>query len=76
MQAREAVYEAVKAVFPHHGEQFTDETTADDVSGWDSFTHVQLMFEIESRLGRKIEIRDTYDLENVGALIAYLELNK
>jgi acyl carrier protein len=71
MQAREAVMEALAVVFP--GAPITDDSTAEDVSGWDSFTHVQLMFEIESRLQRKIDIRHTYDLENVGALIAFLE---
>jgi acyl carrier protein len=71
VQAREAVMAALAMVFP--GAPITDDTTAEDVSGWDSFTHVQLMFEIETRLGRKIDIRPTYDLENVGALIAHLE---
>lgn len=71
MQAREAVMEALAVVFP--GAPVTDESTAEDVSGWDSFTHVQLMFEIETRLKRKIDIRQTYDLESVGALIGYLE---
>jgi acyl carrier protein len=73
MQARQAVLEALSAVFPEHAGSFGDETTAEDVSGWDSFSHVQLMFEIETRLGRKVEIRKTYDLENVGALIRLLE---
>ena len=73
MQAREAVMQALTAVFPDYAQPFTDETVAEDVSGWDSFTHVQLMFEIESRLGRKVNIQDTYDIENVGALIRYLE---
>lgn len=73
MQAREAVTEALKVVFPDHRGPMTDETAAEDVSGWDSFTHVQLIFEIESRLGRKIDIHDTYDIEDIGGLIRYLE---
>lgn len=73
MQARQAVLDALAAVFPEHIGSFGDETTAEDVSGWDSFSHVQLMFEIESRLGRKVEIRKTYELDNVGALIRLLE---
>ena len=73
MQPRRAVLDALATVFPDHGGDFDDGTIADDVSGWDSFTHVQLMFEIESRLGRKVDVSKTYDLENVGALIRFLE---
>jgi acyl carrier protein len=73
VQPRQAVLEALASVFPDHGGDFKDDTIADDVSGWDSFTHMQLMFEIESRLGRKVDVSKTYDLENVGALIRFLE---
>lgn len=64
---------ALAQVFPDHTAPFEDETSAEDVSGWDSFTHVQLMFEIESRLKRKIDIGKTYELEDVGSLIRMLE---
>jgi acyl carrier protein len=72
MSVRETVISAIGTVFPHHREPITKATTAEDVLGWDSFTHVQLMFEIERRLSCEIEVSDTYDLPNVGELISYL----
>jgi acyl carrier protein len=68
--------DALKVVFGDHREPITDQTSAEDVSGWDSFSHVQLIFEIERLLGRRVDIGKTYDIENVGALIQFLETPK
>ncbi|WP_376741651.1 acyl carrier protein [Ensifer sesbaniae] len=42
--------------------------TAADVPGWDSFGHVQVMFELEDRLGVKIEPQAALICQTVGEL--------
>ena len=48
------------------------ETTALDVDGWDSVTHVYLMLEIERRFGFKIPDDRVFNMDNVGDLIDLL----
>lgn len=47
----------------------TDETTADDVEGWDSLTHVVLISEIEKHFGIKFSIREMLSWRTVGKMI-------
>lgn len=43
--------------------------TASDVPGWDSLAHVRIMFNVETRLDRAINIDDTYRTVTIGDLI-------
>lgn len=45
------------------------ETTAADVEGWDSLTHVTLIGEVEEEFGFKFMMREIVGLKNVGELI-------
>ena len=45
------------------------ETTASDVEGWDSLTHVTLIGEVEEEFGFKFMMREIVGLKNVGELI-------
>jgi acyl carrier protein len=72
MNVRAEVEAAIRKVFPRYGGAVTDALTAPEVPGWDSFTHVQLMLEIEQRTGREIDIPETYGLTNIGDLIGYV----
>ena len=47
----------------------TDETTADDVPGWDSLTHVVLISEIEKHFGIRFSIREMLSWKTVGKMI-------
>lgn len=47
----------------------TDETTAIDVPGWDSLTHVRIMFRIEATSGQSVDMDASYQAETVGELI-------
>ena len=53
-------------------ESISRETTALDIDGWDSVTHVYLMLEIERRFGVKIPDDRVFNLDNVGDLIDVL----
>ena len=59
---------------------FGDETlvieprmTADDVAGWDSVTHITLIYAIEDEFGMKFSSRDLEQLTCVGDLIGIVQ---
>lgn len=64
--------EAVLATFPLFEGELTRETTAAEVPGWDSFGHVQLMFELEDRYGLRIDPQQALACRNVGELMDLL----
>ena len=47
----------------------TDETTAEDVEGWDSLSHVQLVAVMEDDFGIEFSSREILSWDNVGDLI-------
>ena len=48
--------------------EVTEETTASDVEGWDSLSHVTLMFSIEQEFGIQFLGEEFASLGNVGDL--------
>lgn len=46
-----------------------DETTAEDVEGWDSLSHVQLVAAMEDAFGIEFSSREILSWDNVGDLI-------
>ncbi len=49
--------------------ELRDSLKADEVPGWDSFTHVRLIDAIERRFKIKISVSEIIRLDSVGALI-------
>ena len=47
----------------------TDETTAEDVEGWDSLSHIQLVAAMEEAFGIEFSSREILSWDNVGDLI-------
>ena len=47
----------------------TDETTAEDVEGWDSLSHIQLVAAMEEAFGIEFKSREILSWDNVGDLI-------
>lgn len=60
-------------VFDDESLHVGDNTTAAEVDGWDSLTHIVLMSEIEDTFGIKFSMRDITTLKNVGELITRIE---
>ena len=51
----------------------TDETTAEDVDGWDSLSHIQLVAAMEEAFGIEFKSREILSWDNVGDLIDSIE---
>lgn len=54
-------------------ESVGDGTKAEEVAGWDSFAHGQLILELETRLKKTLPIDRLFDVDDVGQLIAIIE---
>lgn len=53
--------------------QLTPDTTADNVDGWDSFNHINIVVAVESHFGIKINTAEIEELRNVGELVHLIE---
>ena len=74
---RNEILKRVEEIFREELEQedlvLTDETTADDVDGWDSLSHVQLVAAMEEVFGIEFKSREILSWDNVGDLIDSIE---
>lgn len=75
--SREEIHERLNEiacdVFEEENLQLNDETTADDVDGWDSLTHLGFVNEIEIEFGIKFTLAEIRNLKNVGELVDAVE---
>lgn len=55
-------------VFDDDSLRVTEDTTADDVDGWDSLTHITLISSVEDAFGIRFRMKDLINLKNVGEL--------
>lgn len=79
--SREEVYERLNKVFRDILDDETielhDETVADDVDGWDSFEHINIVVGVEEEFNFKIPMRKVVTMKNVGEMVdIILELGK
>jgi acyl carrier protein len=70
---REDVYERLnmvfREVFDDETIELTDDTTADDVDGWDSFEHINLVVAVEEEFSFKIPMGKVVTMQNVGEMV-------
>lgn len=50
------------------------QTTADDVEGWDSLTHIEMIVAVEKHFGIRFKSFDLQKLQNVGDLADMIKL--
>ena len=67
---RDRMTEVFRSVFGDESLVLAPEMTADDVEGWDSVTHITLIYAIEDEFGIKLSTRDIESLACVGDLMA------
>lgn len=51
----------------------TDETTAADIDGWDSLTHMLLMDSVEKEFAIKFKLMEIMKFNNVGDMVACIQ---
>lgn len=60
-------------VFDQKGLRLVPETTANDIDGWDSMSHVTMLMAVEDHFGIEFKPYEIANLVNVGALLALIE---
>ena len=70
---RNEIYERLNLVFQDVFDDETitvnDQTTSDDVDGWDSMEHINLIVAIEMEFGMKFTIGESTSMHNVGEMV-------
>ena len=69
------INEAFKLVLEHENFELKNETTADDVDGWESITHMMIIGEIEKSCNIKFKLIELMNMDNIGDLIKSIESN-
>lgn len=63
-----ALDEVFQAEFDDETIHVTDATVADDIDGWDSLEHIDLIIAIERRFGIKFTMGEVNGMKNVGEM--------
>ena len=73
MDIKERLNGIFREVFKDDNIQVRPEMTANDVEGWDSFSHVTLIVAIETRFDIKFSLKEVMAFKNVGDLMKGIE---
>ena len=65
--------EIFREVFDDPDVRVEPDTTADDVEGWDSLSHVNLIVAIETRFGIRFSQKEVLVFRNVGDMAQAIE---
>ena len=70
---REEVYETLNGVFQDVFDDesivVNDDTTSEDVDGWDSLEHINLIVAVEQEFGVKFNMGQVVSMKNVGEMV-------
>ncbi len=70
MELRDRLNQVFIEVFDNDDIRITPETTANDIDGWDSLSHVNLIVAIESKFGIKFSQKELLTFRTVGDLLS------
>ncbi len=73
MNTLDTLTEVFRQVFDDPEIVLTPETTADDVDGWDSLSHVNLIVAVSSRFNIRFKPKEILGFKNVGDLAKCVE---
>lgn len=68
----ERLRDVFEELFPDAEVALSDTTTADDIEGWDSLMHINLMYRVEQEFGVQFQGDEMAALADVGELKALL----
>lgn len=69
-EVRIKINQVFQDIFDDPKIQVSDATTADDIEGWDSLTHIDLIVQVEKTFRIKLSTGEVRGLKNVGDFIA------
>lgn len=71
--SKEEIFDKIKIAFEsvleHNNFELAENTTAQDVDGWESITHMMIISEVEKSFGIKFKLMDLMNMNNVGDLV-------
>jgi acyl carrier protein len=73
MNTYEQLTDVFREVFDDDSICLTPKTTADDIEGWDSMSHVNLMIAVELSFGIDFTQKEILSFENVEELAACID---
>ena len=73
MEIQERLTKVFRQVFDDPSIELTPEMTADDVDGWDSLSHVNLLIAVELEFGIEFKQNEIQRFANVGELMRCVE---
>jgi acyl carrier protein len=73
MTTQEALNEVFQIVFDDESISVASETTANDIDGWDSLTHVNLILAVERKFKIKFSQKELLTQKNVGDLVRMID---
>ena len=69
MDLQDKLNQIFREVFDNEDISITSQMTANDVDGWDSLSHVNLIVAIETRFGIRFSQKELLTFKNVGDLL-------
>jgi len=73
MTTKEILNGVFQQVFEDDAIQISDNTTADDIDGWDSLSHVNLILAVETTFKIRFSQKELLTFKNVGDLLRSVE---
>jgi len=73
MALHEQLEELFREIFADDGLVLSDETSAEDIAGWDSIAHINLMCSIEQRFAVQFTGNELAEMKNIGELKKFLD---
>ncbi len=73
MTTLDSLTEVFRKVFDDPNITLAPETTANDVEGWDSLSHVNLIMAVENRFNIRFNHKEVVGFKNVGDLARCVE---
>jgi acyl carrier protein len=73
MATLDVLTQVFRQVFDDPGITLAPETTADDVEGWDSLSHINLIMAVENQFNIRFNQKEVIGFKNVGDLARCVE---
>lgn len=69
----EKIHPIFSSILEHSNFKLQFETTAEDVDGWESITHMIIISEIEKTFEIKFKLMDLMNMNNIGSLVKTIQ---